>query len=144
MNTRVIDIRLNSHGLTEQKVSEGCGFGRRRSDVWSAERLLTKVKAGPRRSLIAARHSAVVCWLSGYPEGGAIRMRRIEANDAIGGPAVIAETDISRSSGFPRVAQLGNEVYFAWMEFGKPSKVRLPSVIRPNKITDFPAKLLHA
>jgi hypothetical protein len=69
--------------------------------------------------------SALVCWLAGNPEGGAIKVRRVQANGTLGSPSVVAQTDISRSSGFPRIALLGNEVLFAWTEFGKPAKVRL-------------------
>ena len=68
--------------------------------------------------------SALVCWLSGDAEGGSINVRRVQANGTLGPPTVIAKTDISRSSGFPRMALLGNEVHFAWTEFGTPSKVR--------------------
>ncbi len=68
--------------------------------------------------------SALVCWLSGNAEGGSINVRRVQANGTLGPPTVIAKTDISRSSGFPRMALLGNEVHFAWTEFGTPSKVR--------------------
>jgi len=68
--------------------------------------------------------SALVCWLSGNTDGGAIKVRRIRADGSVGPPAVIARTDISRSSGFPRMARLGDEVHFAWTEFGKPSQVR--------------------
>lgn len=68
--------------------------------------------------------SALICWLSGTVAGGAIKVRRIQADGSIGSPAVIAQTDISRSSGFPRMARLGDEVHFAWTEFGKPSRVR--------------------
>lgn len=68
--------------------------------------------------------SALVCWLSGNAEAGAIKVRRIQTDGSLGVPAVIAKTDISRSSGFPRMARLGDEVHFAWTEFGKPSYVR--------------------
>lgn len=68
--------------------------------------------------------SALACWLSGNAAGGAIKVRRIQADGEAGSPAVIAKTDISRSSGFPRMARLGDEVHFAWTEFGKPSRVR--------------------
>lgn len=68
--------------------------------------------------------SALVCWLSGNAEGGSINVRRVQANGTPGPPTAIAKTDISRSSGFPRMALLGNEVHFAWTEFGTPSKVR--------------------
>lgn len=68
--------------------------------------------------------SALVCWLAGNAAGGAIKVRRVQADGSLGTPAVIAKTDISRSSGFPRMARLGDEVHFAWTEFGKPSYVR--------------------
>jgi len=68
--------------------------------------------------------SALVCWLSGNAERGAIKVRRVQSDGALGPVSVIAETDISRSSGFPRMARLGDEVHFAWTEFGKPSRVR--------------------
>ncbi len=72
--------------------------------------------------------SALVCWLSGNTDGGAIKVRRVRADGSVGPPAVIAQTDISRSSGFPRMARLGDEVHFAWTEFGKPSHVRMAVV----------------
>lgn len=74
-------------------------------------------------ALLLPDGSALVCWLSGNVEGGAIKVRRVRADGTLGSAAVIAKTDISRSSGFPRMARLGNEVHFAWTEFGKPSRV---------------------
>lgn len=76
-------------------------------------------------------NSALVCWLAGNAEGGEIKVRRVQANGEVGPPAVIAKTDISRSSGFPRMALLGDEVHFAWTEFGKPSRVKM-AVARIN------------
>jgi hypothetical protein len=75
--------------------------------------------------LLLPDRSALVCWLSGTPEAGEIKVRRVQANGSLGPPAVVAKTDISRSSGFPRMARLGNEVFFAWTEFGKPSRIRI-------------------
>lgn len=77
--------------------------------------------------LLLPDNSARVCWLSGTAEGGAIKVRRVQANGTLGPPSEIAKTDISRSSGFPRMARLGDEVHFAWTEFGKPSRVRTAS-----------------
>lgn len=75
-------------------------------------------------ALLLRDGSALVCWLSGNAEGGAIKVRRVRPDGSLGPAAVIAKTDISRSSGFPRMALLGDEVHFAWTEFGKPSYVR--------------------
>ncbi|MCA1614039.1 MAG: hypothetical protein LC800_07785 [Acidobacteria bacterium] len=68
--------------------------------------------------------SAVVCWLSGTAEAGAVKARRVRADGAVDAVAVVAESDISRSSGFPQLARLGDELHFAWTEFGKPARVR--------------------
>jgi hypothetical protein len=78
-------------------------------------------------ALLLPDGSALVCWLAGTAESGAIKVRRIQANGTAGSVALIAKTDISRSSGFPRMARLNDEVFFAWTEFGKPSHVRMAS-----------------
>ncbi len=75
-------------------------------------------------ALLLPDGSALVCWLSGNAEGGAIKVRRVRPDGSLGPAAVIAKTDVSRSSGFPRMARLGDDVHFAWTEFGKPSYVR--------------------
>lgn len=76
-------------------------------------------------TLLLPDGSALVCWLAGTVESGALKVRQIKAEGTMGPPATIAQIDISRSSGFPRMARAGNEVFFAWTEFGKPSHVRM-------------------
>lgn len=73
--------------------------------------------------VMLADGSALVCWLSGSAEKGAIKVRRVLADGSQSPVAIVAETDVGRSSGFPRMARLGNEVFFAWTQFGKPSLV---------------------
>ncbi|MGI9107792.1 MAG: sialidase family protein [Pyrinomonadaceae bacterium] len=74
--------------------------------------------------LLLPDNSALVCWMSGTADGGAIKVRRVRPDGALGPVAVVSEIDIGRASGFPRMARLGDEVHFAWTEFGKPSRVR--------------------
>ncbi|HEX8352575.1 MAG TPA: sialidase family protein [Pyrinomonadaceae bacterium] len=74
--------------------------------------------------VLLADGSALVCWMSGGPEGGANKVRRVAADGALGPVAVISSTDVSRSSGFPRMARQGDTVHFAWTQFGKPPQVR--------------------
>ncbi|HKO99486.1 MAG TPA: sialidase family protein [Pyrinomonadaceae bacterium] len=69
--------------------------------------------------------TALVCWMSGTAESGAIKVRRVSSDGKLGPSSVIAETSISRSSGFPRMARIGDEVHFAWTQFGKPSRIRM-------------------
>ena len=75
-------------------------------------------------TLLLPDGSALVCWLAGTVEGGSIKVRRVQPDGRVGPPSIIAKTDISRSSGFPRMARFDNEVHFSWTEFGKPSRVR--------------------
>ena len=74
--------------------------------------------------LLLADGSALVCWMSDGSEGGANKVRRVAPDGTLGPVAVIAKTDVSRSSGFPRMARLGDTVLFAWTQFGKPPRVR--------------------
>ncbi|HEY0171979.1 MAG TPA: sialidase family protein [Pyrinomonadaceae bacterium] len=74
--------------------------------------------------VLLADGSALVCWMSGGPEGGANKVRRVAPDGALGPVAVISSTDVSRSSGFPRMARQGDTVHFAWTQFGKPPQVR--------------------
>lgn len=75
--------------------------------------------------VLLADGSALVSWMSGGTDGGANKIRRVAPDGTLGPVAVIARTDPSRSSGFPRMAQLGDTVYVAWTQFGKPSQVRV-------------------
>lgn len=74
--------------------------------------------------LIVPDGSALVCWMSGTADGGAIKARHVRHDGTLGPVAVVSQTDVSRSSGFPRMARLGREIYFAWTEFAKPTRVR--------------------
>lgn len=76
-------------------------------------------------ALLLPDSSALVCWMAGTVESGEIKVRRVLSDGNLGPASVIAKTDISRSSGFPRMARLGDEVNFAWTEFGKPSRIRM-------------------
>lgn len=75
--------------------------------------------------VMLADGSALVCWMAGGAGGvGANKVRRVSTDGTLGPVAVIAETEASRASGFPRMARTGDTVYFAWTQFGKPSQVR--------------------
>jgi hypothetical protein len=73
--------------------------------------------------VLLADGSALVCWMSGESGKGAIKARRVAPDGAMGAVALVAEADVSRSGGFPRMARAGDTVYFAWTQFGKPPRV---------------------
>lgn len=74
--------------------------------------------------LVTPDGSALVCWMSGTAEGGSIKARRVRPDGTLGPVSVITKTDVSRSSGFPRMARSGEDIYFAWTEFAKPTRMR--------------------
>lgn len=70
---------------------------------------------------------AVVSWLASEGEGAVVHLRRVKGGKA--GPIVsAATTGAGRSSGFPRMARLGETLYVAWVEDGAVSKVRMATL----------------
>jgi len=74
--------------------------------------------------VILADRSALVSWMESSTKGANIKVRRIKKNGWRGEAATVAESSSARSSGFPRMARVGNEVVFAWTQSDKPSRVR--------------------
>ncbi len=71
--------------------------------------------------------AALVSWLEQNGDAGEIRARRVSAEGARGSSMTIAETNMQRASGFPRMARNEEEIIFAWTEAGEPSQVRTAS-----------------
>jgi hypothetical protein len=74
--------------------------------------------------------TAVVSWL----ESGTLWLRWIGPEGPLTKPLRAASIENSRSSGFPRMALLGRELFLAWTEPGEPSWVRtarLPATPAP-------------
>ena len=66
--------------------------------------------------------TALVSWLE-HDEGQArIVVRPVTASGALPS-TVVARTSQARSSGFPRMARLGDEIILAWTETGDPSRI---------------------
>lgn len=60
--------------------------------------------------------SAVATWIEMGSAGAEFRARRVTASGELGEPLVITKVSSSRSSGYPRLARLGDELVFAWTE----------------------------
>ena len=58
--------------------------------------------------------AALVTWLETAGARTDVRARRVEANGRAGRPWRVAESAQARSSGFPRLLRLGDEILFAW------------------------------
>ncbi len=75
-----------------------------------------------------------VSWLAKSGSGGAeLRVRIVSARGQGAGPmSVLAETELSRSAGFPQMAAGPEGLVFAWTEPGQPSRVRTVAVSTPG------------
>jgi hypothetical protein len=68
--------------------------------------------------------AALVVWLETTDRGAEVRARRVRPDGETSVPATVAVTDVSRSSGFPRMAALGDDVILAWTDTGPDGSVR--------------------
>lgn len=76
------------------------------------------------QSLLLGDGSALVIWMERGTKGAEIRLRRIKPDGSRGQTVTVAESTTARSSGFPRMARVGDEVIFAWTQPGTLSGVR--------------------
>jgi len=56
----------------------------------------------------------LVSWLESRRDGAEVLARRVERAGRKGRPWVVTKTSAERSSGFPRMVRVGDEVVFAW------------------------------
>jgi hypothetical protein len=75
---------------------------------------------------LLADGGALVTWIE--RTGGdtaAVRLRRVQANGAVGAPITLGASTAARASGFPRMAIAGEHAIFAWTVPGRPSSIRV-------------------
>jgi hypothetical protein len=77
--------------------------------------------------------SALVSWIERTGgEAASVRVRRVTSDGKVGEPTTVAASSAgaanrqqSRATGFPRMAESGEFVYFAWTEPGRPTTVQV-------------------
>ena len=69
--------------------------------------------------------SAIVSWLERTDEAAEVHARLVRRNGTMGGSWLVTETSEARSSGFPRMARVGDEIIFAWTLAGEDGGVRV-------------------
>jgi len=66
--------------------------------------------------LLPSGHALLV-WLESPAEGAStLRARRVHPDGGMDASFVVTETSADRASGFPRLARVGDDVYFAWTQ----------------------------
>jgi len=66
--------------------------------------------------------SALVTWSEQTAAGAEIRARRVGRNGQAAPSIKIADSGTARAAGFPRIARIGRDVYFAWTEQNAAAK----------------------
>jgi hypothetical protein len=77
--------------------------------------------------------SALVLWLETAEEGARVTARRIRADRAKSRAETVALTDVSRSSGFPRMVLRGTEVVLAWTDTAGEGSLRTAVATLPTE-----------
>jgi hypothetical protein len=67
---------------------------------------------------------AVVSWLEDASGSAEIRVQPFTADGPAGDVALVARSEVSRSSGFPRMVLVGDALLFAWTGPGDPPQVK--------------------
>jgi len=72
----------------------------------------------------------IVSWLEGADADAEIRLRRLSSAGELGEPLVVARTSPSRASGFPKLTQIDDSIFVAWVELDgtEVSRVRLSEI----------------
>lgn len=68
--------------------------------------------------------TAAVSWLKVDGESAEVRWRLVQRDTTSAASQRLTATKASRSSGFPRMERLGNDLFFAWTDAAKPARVR--------------------
>lgn len=76
--------------------------------------------------------SAAATWIEFADGKSQFRMRRVTAAGERSPAVTVAGLAAGRTSGYPRMAQAGGELIFAWTESGSPSKVTTARVAVPK------------
>jgi len=87
-------------------------------------------------TMLLSPQQALVSWMAVVGDRAQILVRRVDSNGEMGLPAVLATTRPSRSSGVPRMAELGDRVFIAWVDADAESGVRVR--LREVELTELP------
>ena len=72
--------------------------------------------------LLLDEGTALIAWLEQTSAGAEIRARRVSRNGRTQPSRKIADSSMARAAGFPRIAKVGRQVYFAWTDQSAASK----------------------
>jgi hypothetical protein len=67
---------------------------------------------------------ALVLWAASKGKAAEIRLARVTPEGQVGPALLVAPTDPSRASGFPRLERAGDTLVVAWIEASEPARLR--------------------
>ncbi len=64
--------------------------------------------------ILLDQEKAMISWLAKVPQGAEIKAQVVHASGVVEAPITIAPSSEVRASGFPQMAKMGDDIYFAW------------------------------
>jgi hypothetical protein len=80
--------------------------------------------AGRVAVILDASGDAIVSWVASHEREGLLRVRRVAPDRGLGAPRTVAPIRLARSSGFPRIARLGDRLLVCWVDADEPFRLR--------------------
>lgn len=87
------------------------------ADFETPVRIDTEVPLGRVDVAFIDDEKVVVCWMEDDEHNTYIKFRTVDITGQLGEVLTVTTTDAARSSGFPQMAVLNGNVYFAWTSF---------------------------
>ena len=125
-------------GTPEVKVAFTDDFGTSFSPPVLVERGSTEAATLGRVDLEwISTDTVLVSWLTALGADAEIRYRTVDIDGAVGAVKVLAKTNPSRSSGFPRMARASERVVFVWRQLDEPAMLQMATItLRPPTLGD--------
>jgi hypothetical protein len=67
---------------------------------------------------------AIVAWVASHEREGRLRVRRVSSDGKLGAPRTVAPIRLAPSSGFPRIARIGDRLLVCWVDADEPFHLR--------------------
>jgi hypothetical protein len=80
--------------------------------------------AGRVAVILEAGGDAIVAWVASHEREGRLRVRRVSSDGKLGAPRTVAPIRLAPSSGFPRIARIGDRLLVCWVDADEPFHLR--------------------
>ena len=92
-------------------------------------RIDTRNATGRVEVVMISEKEAAIVWMEPQDEDEVIKIRKVATSGVLGKPIVVSKISAERASGFPQMAKLNNQLFFAWTETGDKKSITMASLL---------------